>query len=103
MRNLSQTQDETLPGDTPRSLKNWRIDDFSLLAGSAVAAISTTWVIYTALTPATGKTGFFLISYITFLLLYVMTCTLELGKQNEECRGKIPNGPFYEGHANPHP
>jgi phosphate transport system permease protein len=82
MHNFSQTQDETLPLDIPRSLRNWRIDDFSLLGGTAVAAISTTWVIFTALTPAKGKTGFFLIAYSLFLILYLMTCTLELGKQN---------------------
>lgn len=81
MRNFSQVQDETLPSDIPRSLRSWRVDDFSLLVGTAVAAISTTWVIYTALTPATGKTGFFLIAYVTFLILYVMTCALELGRQ----------------------
>lgn len=82
MPNFSQIEDATQPVDVPRALRSWRIDDFSLLIGTALAAVSTTWVIYTALTPASGKTGFFLISYIAFLLLYVMTCTLELGKQN---------------------
>ena len=82
MRNFSQVEDATQPMDVPRALRSWRIDDFSLLIGTAVAAVSTTWVIYTALTPASGKTGFFVIAYVAFLLLYVMTCALELGKQN---------------------
>lgn len=82
MHSFSQTVDDSQQMDEPRVLRNWRIDDFSLLIGCALAAISATWIIYTALTPATGKTGFFLVSYLVFILLYLATCTLELGRQN---------------------
>jgi phosphate transport system permease protein len=79
---FSQTVDANATMDEPRALRNWRIDDFSLLIGCALAATSATWIIYTALTPASGKTGFFVISYVVFLLMYLGACTIELGKQN---------------------
>jgi phosphate transport system permease protein len=82
MLDFSQSQDLSQVVDEPRALRSWRLDDFALLAGCILASTATTWLIYTALTPATGKTGFFIITYIVFLLLYVMTCTLEVGRQS---------------------
>lgn len=82
MRNFAAIEESTRPTDLPRGLRTWRLDDISLLIGTALASVSVTWVIYTALTPATGKTGFFVIAYISFLLLYLMVCTVEMGSQN---------------------
>lgn len=67
--------------DEPRALKSWRVDDFTLLAGNLLAALSVTWLIYTALTPASGKTGFVLIWFIVFLATYLMTSWIENGRQ----------------------
>jgi phosphate transport system permease protein len=82
MLDFSQTKSELTSIDKPRALRSWRFDDFALLIGCLLAATATTWIIYTALTPATGKTGFFLITYVVFLALYLMTCTVEVGRQS---------------------
>jgi phosphate transport system permease protein len=45
-------------------------EDWGMLAGSAAAALCLNWVIFFRLLPIVGAVGFWLVTWVTFLLIY---------------------------------
>jgi phosphate transport system permease protein len=56
--------------DVPRRVGARTIDDFFALAGCLAGALGLVWVAYDRLLPFSGRFGFFVCWYVTFLLLY---------------------------------
>ena len=59
-----------LPPDRPRSVSARTADDWLTLIGAFVASLALDWLIYTQLTPFSGKLGFAVGWYLLFVLLY---------------------------------
>lgn len=53
-------------------------EDAASLIGSALGAVSLTWVLYERVLPFSGALGFWLVAYVAFLALYAGVC----GAQN---------------------
>ena len=64
------------PPATPRTIRGVRLSDVIALVGSAVAAVSLTWVLFTWLAPLSGILGFLVIAYVIFLALYAVSVRL---------------------------
>lgn len=58
------------PADIPRVLSKFNAADAAELAGSLIAALSLTWLVFFRLTPLYGSSGFVLVSFLTFLAIY---------------------------------
>jgi phosphate transport system permease protein len=56
--------------DVPRALSRFSPSDAAELVGSLLAGVSLTWLIFFRLTPLYGSSGFVLVSFVTFLVIY---------------------------------
>jgi phosphate transport system permease protein len=56
--------------EQPRALSKFSASDTAELAGSMLAAVSLTWLIFFRLTPLFGASGFVVVSLVTFLAIY---------------------------------
>jgi phosphate transport system permease protein len=79
---------ETLaPDGDKRKLHGVRAEELFSVLGAAVAALSTTMLLFGWFTPLTGGIGFVVFSYALFLLFYVMLTSFT--GQREEIKDRI--------------
>jgi phosphate transport system permease protein len=67
--------------DEPRTPRSMLPEDWAMLAGSALAALALNWVIFYRLLPVVGAVGFWLVTWVTFLLIYRQAVRAVHGKQ----------------------
>lgn len=72
----SSGADDHGPSGTSRRIRTSKVAqaDAALLTGSALAAVSLTWVLYERILPFSGALGFWLMTYVLFLALYAGAC-----------------------------
>lgn len=56
--------------DEPRQLRAMLPEDRGILAGSALSALSLTWLVFYRLLPIEGVVGFWLVCWLVFLAIY---------------------------------
>jgi phosphate transport system permease protein len=56
--------------DRPRAISSRTADDWFSLAGALVGSLCLSWLLYTQVLPFSGKLGFVLFWYLTFIALY---------------------------------
>lgn len=77
LRKPKHAAEEPPPEQEPeqrRTLHGFRLADAGVLAGSAAAALATTWLVFYRLTGSEGWLGFLLIAYLLFLTIYYFVC-----------------------------
>jgi phosphate transport system permease protein len=70
------------PTDRPeqrRNVSGWRAADVYVLIGSFISALSINVLLFTQLTPASGLLGFLAATYVTFLVLYALLSSQDVG------------------------
>lgn len=63
--------------DRPRSVRGRTLDDWMCLAGSFLGSLALTFVLYEYVLPFSGKFGFFVFWYLTFVAFYGLTTSLQ--------------------------
>lgn len=57
-------------GDEPRAPRTMLPEDWGMLAGSAIAAVALTWVVFYRLLPIEGPVGYWTVTWLTFVGIY---------------------------------
>jgi phosphate transport system permease protein len=60
----------------PRAVEAWSFDDWASLVGGVLGSLAITWLLYTQLLPTSGKLGFCLVWYGTFLAVYAVVTAI---------------------------
>lgn len=66
--------------DVPRRLTHFTVGDGIELGGSLLAALVLTWLVFYRLTPLYGTTGFILVAFVTFAVIYWVVVRQNHGK-----------------------
>ncbi len=81
MTSFTSETNVSYDNDRPRALRSWKVEDLTLLLGTAFSALALNWIFYTALTTATGATGFVVTWTLLFYTFYYLANRIELGPQ----------------------
>ncbi len=60
----------------PRAIRKVSRDDLLVAVGSAVSALSTTWLLFGRVAPLEGKAGFVVLLFVTFVATYALLISL---------------------------
>jgi len=58
------------PDDEPRTPRTMLPEDWGMMVGSGLAAVALTWVVFYRLLPIEGPVGFWIVTWVTFVLIY---------------------------------
>ena len=86
-RTFVTTRDESKPDAAKRQLRAIRAEELFSVLGAAGASLATTALLFGWFTPLTGGVGFVVVSYILFLVFYVMLTSF--GGQREEIKDRV--------------
>ena len=86
-RTFVPTKRETEPVGPKRKLHGIRAEELFAVLGAAVASIATTALLFGWVTPMTGGVGFVFVSYVLFLVFYVLLISFD--GQREEMKDRV--------------
>jgi phosphate transport system permease protein len=66
--------------ETPIRPRSYGVEDVGLAVGSALSAICLSWLLYYQLTPLQGALGYWICTYIAFLLIYWLANRERMGR-----------------------
>jgi phosphate transport system permease protein len=69
------------PVEERRQVSQWRDSDAFALAGAGLAAIATTWLLFTQLAPFSGRLGWFVVWYVLFIAYYAVLVSFDENRQ----------------------
>lgn len=86
-RTFLPSTSDTPPEGAKRKLRGARAEDLFSILGAAVASLCATALLFGWLTPMTGAIGFVIVSYVLFILFYVML--ISFGGESQEIKDRV--------------